>query len=102
MEPFELDEINESRMILLDFLVGAYPRGIQEERLIRSMLGLPRPIGRALTRRDLAYLQGLGLIETFVQENPVNGDRAVYWRLTTKGKKFNELGRPWEKVEDFN
>lgn len=97
-----LNRIREIRSLLLDFLNSTYPASLEEEMVITVMLELHDPIPEEYTRRDLAYLQGRGLLERLVEDHPARSHaKTVRWVLSAKGVSFVEHGKPWGELEDL-
>ncbi len=95
--------IREVREIILDLLDAAYPISTRESDLTEAMADatMPRPIPAEKVVKDLSYLAGLGLIEQELKPNPAGGRQVLRWNLASKGKRFCELNKPWDRVEEL-
>lgn len=95
--------IHVSRGILLDFINGVYPNGLDREIIYRAMLESDDRMDQSTVDRDLAYLEGRGLIDKSRDPHHAKRDRfIVHYTLTAKGEHFVQLGKPWDRLEkDF-
>lgn len=95
--------IHEARGIILDFINSVYPLAMNADAIFGGMLKANEFQDRQTTQRDLAYLEGRGLIVKSDDPHPYKRDaRITRYTLTPKGEHFVQLGKPWDRIEsDF-
>jgi len=117
MNPTTKRMIDWVRTTIIELLESAQPMGmlLSELTLGLSSPQLAMPIDPADLLKDFDYLCELGLIERRqlpgemerwqeqVRTEPMTaGPAPIRWRLTAKGKRFWELGMPWNKVQSLD
>ena len=98
---YERSIIREDREMVLDYLNIVYPQSMLERELLDGLLDLDRPIDSHKARRDLAYLQGRGLLRRFKKEHPLTKRPQQRVELTPNGLTFCERDKPWDDIEDL-